>query len=241
MAKRRKRWLGVLLLLFLGGGALAYFAWHRLTGPGAAFKQESKLLFIPTGADFQTVVDSLAKLEAIDDEQAFRFLCSRKKYGERIRPGRYRIARGTSMNALVNMLRSGEQEPVRVTFANVDHLPELAGRLGRALEPDSMAFLKAFMDPSVAQETGLSEQTLISLFIPDTYEFWWTSTPQQFVERMRSEHARFWNSDRTAKAKAKGLGYEEVATLASIVQAETVKASDAPTIAGVYLNRLRCV
>lgn len=239
MAKRRKRWLGYLLLLAVTCGVVAWFAWRQLHGPGAAFKEESKLLFVPTGADLQTVVDSVMKLEAAADEQAFRFVCERKNYGERIKPGRYRVKRGMSMNALVNMLRAGDQEAVRVTFANIDHLPELAGRLGRALEPDSLAFLKVLLDPAVAEEAGLSEETLISLFIPDTYELWWTTAPEEFIKRMRTEHERFWNSARTAKAKEKGMTKAEVATLASIVQAETVKAADAPVIAGVYLNRLR--
>lgn len=239
MVKRRKRWVGFLLVLAIVGGVVAFLAWRQLHGPGAAFKEESRLLYVPTGADLQTVVDSVMKLEAVTDEQAFLFVCERKHYGDRIKPGRYRVKRGMSMNALVNMLRAGDQEPVRLTFANIDHLAELAGRLDRALEPDSVAFLKALLDPAVAEEAGLSEETLISLFIPDTYELWWTTTPQQFIARMRTEHDRFWNSARTAKARGKGMTKAEVSTLASIVQAETVKAADAPVIAGVYLNRLR--
>lgn len=239
MAGRRNKWGIIVLCLLLGAGGLGYWAWHRITGPAANFKEADRVLYIPTGADFQLVVDSLKKMEAITDEKSFRFLCERKKYTERIRPGRYRIARGMSMNALVNMLRAGEQEPVRVTFSNIDHLPELAGRLGRSLEPDSVAFLQAFLEPSLQQEAGLTSETLISLFIPNTYEFWWTTTPEGFIERMRLEHGDFWNEKRRQQAKAHKLSPAEVATLASIVQAETMKAVDAPQIAGVYLNRLR--
>lgn len=239
MARRRKKWGIIVLCLLLGAGGLGYWAWYRITGPAANFKEANRVLYIPTGADFQLVVDSLKKMEAITDEKSFRFLCERKKYMERIRPGRYRIVRGMSMNELVNMLRAGEQEPVRVTFSNIDHLPELAGRLGRSLEPDSAAFLQAFRDPSLQQEAGLTSETLISLFIPNTYEFWWTTTPEAFIKRMRLEHDDFWNEKRRQQAKAHQLSPAEVATLASIVQAETMKAVDAPQIAGVYLNRLR--
>ncbi|MBP7409760.1 MAG: endolytic transglycosylase MltG [Flavobacteriales bacterium] len=239
MAKRSKKWRVVALCVLLGMGALGYWAWHRINGPATKFTEENRVLYIATGAHFQWVVDSLKKLEAITDEESFRFLCERKKYPQRIRPGRYRIARGMSMNALVNMLRAGEQEPVRVTFSNIDHLPELAGRLGRSLEPDSIAFLQAFLAPSLQEKAGLSSETVISLFIPNTYEFWWTTTPAGFIERMRLEHEDFWDQERRQKARAHGLSPAEVATLASIVQAETMKAVDAPQIAGVYLNRLR--
>ncbi|HRH39155.1 MAG TPA: endolytic transglycosylase MltG, partial [Flavobacteriales bacterium] len=160
-------------------------------------------------------------------------------YTDHIKPGRYRVDRGMSMNDLVNMLRSGDQEAVRITFSNVDHLPELAGRLSRKLEPDSIAFLQAFLDPALQQEAGLNNETIISLFIPNTYDFWWNTTPKRFIERMRAEHDTFWNKDRRAKAADRKLSVAEVATLASIVQAETRKAVDAPDIAGVYLNRLR--
>lgn len=239
MAKRRMKWGALALGLLVAAGAGGYWAWRHINGPAAQFEEEDRILYVPTGADLQTVLDSLVQLEAITDVPGFKFLSDRKKYTQRIRPGRYRVVRGMSMNELVNMLRAGEQEPVRVTFSNVDHLPELAGRLGRALEPDSVAFLQAFMDPDLQQRTGLGAETMISLFIPNTYEFWWTTSPERFVERMQVEHDSFWNKDRRQRAGERGLSPVDVATLASIVQAETMKAVDAPQIASVYLNRLR--
>lgn len=227
------------LALLVAAGAAGWWAWKRVMGPATTFREESRVLLVPSGATFQDVMDSLRANGALRDERAFRLLAERKQYTERVRPGRYRIARGMTMNALVNMLRAGEQEPVRVTFSNVDHLPELAGRLARVLEPDSLAFLEAFLDPALQEEVGMGPATMIALFIPDTYEFWWTTTPQQFIGRMRKEHDRFWTEERVRKARDRGMSPLEVATLASIVQAETVKPEDARRIAGVYLNRLR--
>lgn len=237
-----KRWklvVVILLLLALSAALLGRWAWQELVGPGTRFPDDSRVLFIPSGSSFDTVVESLLVLEAVPDEQGFRWLAGQKKYPDRIRPGRYRIPNGMSMNALLNMLRSGEQEPVRVTFSNVDHLPELAGRLAAVLEPDSMSFLTAFMDADLQKEVGLDETTMISLFIPNTYEFWWTTTPQQFIERMRREHDAFWTGTRLARARELRMTPVEIATLASIVQAETVRMDDAKKIAGVYANRLR--
>lgn len=239
MAKKGRIAGGTALVLLLVVGLVAYWAWNKVTGPAASFEEDSKVLYIPRGADFDQVVDSLAQIGAIQDETAFRWLCEQKNYANRVKPGRYRIPNGTSMNALVNMLRSGEQEPVRVTFSSIKRLPELAGKLGRVLEPDSLAFLQVLMDVDAQRKAGYSSETFIASFIPNTYEFWWTTTPEQFIERMGKEHAAFWNAERKAKANVVKLSPVEVATLASIVQAETVKRSDAPKIAGVYLNRLR--
>lgn len=237
-----KRWRWILLvgaLLLVAAAGVGLWMWKHVMGPATTFGEESRVVLLPTGADFEVVMDSLKAAGAVRDEHAFRLLAERKNYVGRVRPGRYRIARGTSMNALLNTLRAGEQEPVRVTFSNVHDLPELAGRVARVLEPDSLAFLGAFRDADLQREVGLGPATMIALFIPDTYEFWWTTTPEQFVARMRREHDRFWSGERLGKAVERGLSPVEVATLASIVQAETVKREDAPRIAGVYLNRLR--
>ncbi len=239
MTKRGRMAGGVFFLVLIIIGVVAFWTWSRLTGPVTRFASDSEVLLIARGADLSQVIDSLKAIGAVQDETAFRWLCDRKNYTAKVKPGRYRIPNGMSMNALVNKLRSGEQEPVRVTFNGIRRLPELAGKLGRALEPDSIAFLEALMDRGIQQKAGYTPETFIAAFVPNTYELWWTTTPDQFIVRMGKEHDAFWTTERKAKAVAIGLSTVEVATLASIVQAETVKRSDAPRIAGVYLNRLR--
>lgn len=235
---RRILLLGTLLFLIIGA-FVAYRGYQALFGPAVRFEEESRILLIPTGSELSDVVDSLVTIGALQDGHGFLLLAERKNYGSRIRPGRYRIANGISLNDLLNKLRSGEQEPVKLTFNNIARIERLAGRVSRTLEPDSLAFLSVLRDPAVVASTGLTPEQFIGLFIPDTYEFWWTTTPEQFVERMGKEYHAFWTADRLAKAKALGLSREEVSALASIVQAETMRMSDAPIVAGVYLNRLR--
>ena len=228
-----------LLALVVGCASVGWWGWGRIMGPATVFEEERRELLVPTGADLEMVIDSLKAIGALDDDKIFRWLCERKNYALRIRPGRYVIERGTGLNALVDRLRSGQQDPVRVTFTNIADLPELAGRLARTLEPDSAAFLNGLQDPVAQAEAGMAPTTFIALFIPNTYEFWWTTTPSQFIDRMRKEHDAFWTSDRRTKARELELSAVEVSTLASIVQAETVQMADAARIAGVYLNRLR--
>lgn len=235
MAKRKGKWLVAGAVLAAAAGLAVFVAWHEVMGPSTRFADESRVLLIPTGSDLRTAMDSLERIEAVHDERAAELLLKRGT----IKPGRYRVKKDMNLRAIARMLHAGEQEPVRITFSNVDHLQELSGRLGRALEPDSVAFLKAFLDPDQQREAGLSDATMISLFLPNTYELWWTTTPEQFIARMRKEHVAFWNESRREQLAALKLSAAEASTLASIVQAETVKMADAPTIAGVYLNRLR--
>lgn len=236
------RWKIVLVVLLVLGFVAGIMGWRwvgRIMGPGPTDDQGPRILLVPSGASFDQVVDSLKADGLLEDEQAFRWLAGYKKYDQRVRPGRYVIAPGASLNELVNKLRSGEQDPVRVTFNNIKGLPQLAGQVARYLEPDSASLIKAFRDPATVQRLGFKPETMISLFVPNTYEFWWTTTPEGFLERMAKEYKTFWTADRKAQAQQLGLSQGEVSTLASIVQAETGRMGDAPIIAGVYLNRLR--
>jgi len=237
---KRSRIFGLLLFLLL---LLAvFFGWHiwkEVFGPGPWFDHGDRVVLIPTGSNFEQVIDSLKVDGAMNDERMFRMLAKRKKYAANIKPGRYRIRSGTSLNVLLNKLRSGEQDPVRITFTNIRTLPQLAGQVAKYLEADSLAMIRAMDDPATMDHLGFSPETMISMFIPDTYEFWWTVKPDAFLVRMAKEYNRFWTNDRKSRAKAINLTQTEVSTLASIVQAETAKPDEAPIIAGVYLNRLR--
>ncbi|MBS1568011.1 MAG: endolytic transglycosylase MltG [Bacteroidetes bacterium] len=235
-----KKLLVALVLLLLAAGAyVAWAKWKEIFGPGVVFKSGEKVLLVPEGADLAQLMDSLKAAGIVTDEKTFRWVAERKKLAQRVRPGRYVVPAGMSMNALVNKLRSGEQDPVQVTFTNIKNIPQLAGQLAKYIEADSLAVLRAIEDPGTARRYGLTQQTIISLFLPNTYEVYWTVKPAALIDRFAKEYKRFWNADRLAAAKALGLSQSEVSTLASIVQAETGKATDAPMIASVYLNRLR--
>ncbi len=229
----------LVLLVLLAGGFFAWRAWRTIYGPATGFAPEEQVVLIPGGAGLDQVVDTLLAKEVIRDERLFRWVAERKKYAARVRPGRYVVPHGMSMNDLVNKLRSGEQDPVRITFTNIRNLPQLAGQVAKYIAADSLALLHAITDPATANRLGFDQATIIALFLPNTYEVWWTVTPEELIGRFAREYKAFWNADRQAAARKLGLSQSEVSTLASIVQAETGKASDAPMIASVYLNRLR--
>ena len=226
-------------ILLITAAVVGWSFWRKTFGPGPVFAQPQRVLLVPTGADLGIVVDSLMKGGMISDERAFRLLANRKKYTHRVRPGRYVVPSGMSLNDLINKLRSGEQDPVRVTFTNIRTLPQLAGRLGNYLEADSASLLQVMRDAETMEKLGYTEATMISMFIPNTYEVWWNERPGDILRRMAREHKRFWSEQRRGRANDLGLSITEVSTLASIVQAETAKRDEAPKIAGVYLNRLR--
>ena len=143
-----------------------------------------------------------------------------------------------SYNHLINLLRSGRQSPVKVTFNNVRTLNEIAGKIGKQIETDSVKIMTFFSDESNYKADGFSKETIISLFIPNTYEVYWNTDAKGLYARMLREYRLFWNDARMAKAKEKNLNQVQVSILASIIDDEVVKRDEKPRIAGVYLNRL---
>ncbi len=200
---------------------------------------KNQLIFIPGNSSFNDVVDTLERNELLIDAQGFRWVAKHKKYPERIIPGCYKIKDGMTNNELINLLRSGVQTPVKVTFNNIRTLPQLAGHIAKRIEPDSLQLITLMNDSSLIKKYGFNEATFISMFIPNTYEFYWTTSAKSFLDRMNREYRKFWNKSRTEKAEAVGLTPVEVSTLASIVDEETAKNDEKPVVAGLYLNRLK--
>ncbi len=197
------------------------------------------VLLIPEDATYNQVTDSLKLNDVLNNYKAFKWVSKKKNYHDAIKPGRYVLELGMNTNQVVNMLRGGLQKPVDVTFSNIHFKEELAGKVSKYIQADSLSILTLFSDKSKIEGYGFTPETFRAMFIPNTYEFYWTTTADEFAERMHKEYERFWNEERRNKAKEIGLTPVEVTILASIVQSETAKNDELERIAGLYINRLK--
>ncbi len=155
------------------------------------------------------------------------------------RVGVYELHPGMSARQLAAKLARGSQKPVRVTFNNMRTVDQFAERVAEQLcfSPEKLKSL--LHNDSVVSSLGFTRQTLPAMFLPDTYEFYWTVSPEAFLQKMKREYDRFWQGERKEKAQRLGLSPVEVATLASIVEEETNKADELGKVAALYMNRLR--
>lgn len=225
-------------VFIIGIAAVSFYM--KMVKPVIDLSGKSKaFLYIRSGSDFGEVVRTLTGKGYLADRSDFEWLSKRKHYTTKVKPGKYEIRDGMTNNELVNMLRSGRQVPVRITIQNIRVPAELAGKLGRQLETDSARFSEIFKDQSILELYEVTPATLLTLFVPNTYEVWWNIPASEFLVRMKQEHDKFWNGDRVRKAGALGLDIPAVVTLASIVEKESNKTDEKPAIAGVYLNRLK--
>ena len=226
-------------ILILIAAAYGYNIYSKMYSPNVQVEnEESTFIYIPTGAKYSDVVSILVSQNLLVDTVSFRWVSSRMGFPYSVKPGKYKVTNGMGNKDLISILRAGLQTPVRVTFTGFRTPSQLAQRISKQIEADSVEIVAAFSNNELVEEFGFSTETFIAMFIPNTYEFFWNTDADGFFKRMKREHEAFWNEARIEKAKKLNMSKTQVSTLASIVEEETVNRDERPRVAGVYINRL---
>ena len=225
----------IILLLGIILGILGY----RILYSNNISPQASSFIYIPTSSSFDDVMDILKKENILEKEKTFRWVAKQKNYIQHVKGGRYRIKEGMNNNELVNMLRSGRQEAVNFTFNNIRTKEQFAQRVSEQLEMDYDNLLSFLKNEKKLKSYNINVETVLTIFIPNTYQLWWNTSVDDFVERMYKEYQKFWTESRLEKAKNIELSPTEIIILASIVEEENHRTDEQPRIAGVYINRLK--
>ena len=234
--KKRNILIASLTALVLLAGTAAW-AVRSVLSPAFELNETAYVFIRPstTEPDLLTQIQETAHPRSLAGWRLLRMFVSFQP-----RTGRYAVEPDDNMLTLLRRLRNGQQTPVRLTLPSVRRMHRLAGYLSQRLMLDSAEVAEAFADEQFAARYGYSTATLPALFIPNTYEIFWNTSLDAFMQRMQRENAAFWNTKgRKAAAKELGMSHEEVVTLASIVDEETANDGEKPRVAGVYLNRLR--
>lgn len=228
----------IILGLFILVACILFFYYYFVKKPNTTVADDG-IIYIQKDKSFEDVIHILRNKNYLKNEYTFMKMAALKKYPQSIKPGRYRIADGMSNNQLINKLRAGDQEAVHFTFNNIRTLNGFAKVLSQQLPIDSADFIQLASDTSVLSNYGFTPQNFIGMFIPNTYQIFWTTTLTDFIDRMHREYKKFWDSKRLAQTEKIGLSPIEIITIASIVEEETNQVSEYPIIAGVYINRLK--
>lgn len=233
-----KKKIALLFIIVIVAFGILFTFYRSKTSKTPSFSGKEKVIFINSPTALHDAIVSLQQDSVITDISAFKWICKLKGI-KTVKPGRYVIQKKESYNAIANKLNAGLQTPLNVKVDGVRDIYRLSGLLGKQLQADSIDFLEALLDKKKMESYGLKEEEVISLILPNTYEMYWTISPTAFVEKMESYYNAYWTNEKKQRAQSIGLTPAQVATLASIVKGETVNTSEAPKIAGLYLNRLR--
>lgn len=195
-------------------------------------------IFVKTGGTFDDLIKELEEKEALNNVASFKTAAEKMNLANNLKPGRYAVKDGMNNRTLINKLKSGNQDAVKLKFQNIRKKENFAAYLAKNMESDSLAFIKVIDSAALIEKYGFNSENIYTMFIPNTYEMYWNIKPIDFFEKMQKEYVKFWNDDRKRKAASLNLTPTQVTILASIVDSEALYDREMPTIAGLYLNRL---
>ena len=239
MARQRNKggkWLKVVLIIVLIIGAVG--AWI-VFGPNTGRMKQGEYLYIKTGSTYTQVIEQLKEGDYIREIIGFDLLAKQAGYPDRVKAGKYHIEPGMSNYAIVRMLRSGKQTPVKLVLNKLRTKQDFVAFVGKSLEADSAKMKTLLNDNTFLGEYGLDSNTAMCGIMPDTYEFFWNTPANKVFQKIAKNYTRFWNDERKQQAASKGLTPPQAIIMASIVEEETNKTSDKPLIASVYINRIK--
>lgn len=239
--KYKRLWIALIVasVMLLFFGAVLFYQYYRLEVCNFSSNDgESHGYYLYPDMSVDSLIVLMQADYTIGSERSWR-THRRYLHLKKAEPGYYRFPARLGDKHLIRRLQFGMQTPVHITFnRSIRTNEQLAGQLAKYLMLDSLDILSRLSDSHYMARYGLNDQTSRCLFIPNTYEVYWTIEPDELFERMQREYKHFWNNERRHKADSIGLTPVEVSILASIVQSETRRASDYPNIASLYLNRL---
>ncbi len=199
--------------------------------------KNDQVIFISNSDNYDSIYKKLKP--ELEYPNIFGYLADLKDYPKYIKPGRYKIETTLSTIELINKLRSGDQDALSLKFNNQDYIEDLAERISQQLALTKEDLMSAMLDPELLEKEGFTESTALSMYLPNSYQVYWTISSKELIQKLLREYRKFWTPQKQKLAKAQNLSPIEVSTLASIVQKESSYVPERATIAGLYLNRLK--
>lgn len=227
------RWFLLTFLLVLT------FAWMQFFRPNTGGFAERKFLYVHTGDDFQHLLQQMKDSNLLARTASFERVAMWLNLPSNLHPGRYEVKEGMGNYAIISMLKSGRQKPVRLVINKLRTKQDIIRKLALNLEADSPELARYLNDPAFMNKWQLDTNQVQCLFVPATYELYWNTSAEKAIEKIAQSHEQFWNEERKAKAAQLKLSIPQVVAIASIVEEETNQDEEKAKIAGVYLNRYR--
>ena len=239
-SKKKTGWVWMLLCLVV---ALSIAAWWVYRSGFGVSKPVS--IYIDTDDTVDSIAQKLEKTAVPEEMRVFHLYSDVLNLKDKIRTGRYEVTPEMTMLDFVRNIRNHNEKPIRLVVPSVRTMDQMAGKLAPQLMVDSASIADYLRDEAKVKGLGYTKESLPGIFVPNTYEVYWDVSVEKLLERMKKESDRFWTSERQAKLKevseyaGEEMTREKVITLASIVDSETAHDPEKPTIATLYMNRLR--
>jgi UPF0755 protein len=232
--KTQRKVLGLFLLLGIFAIVGAYFVAFK----GNTTPLDNDYFYIQHDDTYERVRENLMQKKVIKNVQTFDLVAKQMNLRNTYKAGRYKIVKKLSNVELVRLIRQGNWEKVVVKVPVEMTREQVVEHLAAELQPTKQEIREA-LNGAWVKQSGFTAENRWSVFLPDHYHFNWATPADKVIKRFVDEYAAFWTASRKQKAKVQGLTTKEAVVLASIVDGEAIHVDEMPTIAGLYLNRLR--
>lgn len=256
-------WIWTLLrpvLVFACVGVIAagllYTGWNYIdrhfvapTDPG----NTNPVTFEVTGGSSLTrVANQLEAAGLVRNRTVFKYYADFLGFGQKIQKGTYQLNRSMTISEIAQQLAAGDGKPIvrNITVIEGWTVPNIAAYLLREnVISDEKEFLDLCRDGSqfrdyyyiddVLSSAGVSRRlyALEGYLSPDTYEIYYTASPQDIVRRLLSQTEAVFTQERHDRADEMGWTMDQVLTLASMIEKEA-KTADFARVSAVFHNRL---
>ncbi len=217
--------------------AAAFLGWEFF-GPATAFPQERYYLYIKTGMTYEQEIKLLEGDHTLQNLYFFKWLSNRMDYPQNVKAGKYEIKNGMNIIAILRMLRNGRQTPVNLTITKLRTREDFASYAGKRFECDSLSVMEFLENNDSLKEYGLDSNTVMTAVFPNTYTYFWNTTPSRIFKKLYAYYHSYWTEQRIQEARQHGLNPATAYILASIIEEETNRQEDKGRIASVYINRM---
>lgn len=247
----------IILLSCIATGGYAWFKGKSDVSPGS--------IDIYKGASVRQVADLLETNGVIEDSNLFYYYIrlkqtyyemapwSQQNFEVNFKPGNFALE-SSNFDTLIAELNefdnSSRDEKIEryVTIPEGTNIEQMVKIFSSKSIVDADAFLKLVNDSNYYKELKqqylwlpeFNEQKRFQLegyLHADTYDFHKNTLPHQIVEKMLEETDK-WYTDNKIQILNSGYSFDQLLTLASVVEKESKFQEDRPKVAQVFYNRL---
>lgn len=226
-------------VILLGIAVIITAAAAFLAAPLMSRAPQTATVRIPRGATIEQLADTLTAHFGPDYSAKTISYLRLMRPDMASRSGQYRIEKGTPLFKVVRRLGSGAQTPIKITVNGYRNLDSLINGISQRMEFTPEEFRKTLLEPLTLKKYGLTPENIMSLFVNDSYEFYWTATPGKVIEKMGKNYLDLWNDSNRVKASRLGLTPSEVMIIASISEEESNDRDERGVIGRLYTNRYK--
>ena len=176
--KRTKIILAIALigLMIVGFFGMKFYSVYFAPNVG----DHEKYIYVRTGSTFEEFLKELADKDIIKSMESFKEAAGKMNLANNLKPGRYAVNKGMNNRTLINKLKAGNQDAVKLKFQNIRKKENFAAYLAKNMEADSLAFMKVLDSAALVEKYGFTTENVYTMFIPNTYEFYWNTQPSRF-------------------------------------------------------------